>query len=146
MRKGFTLLELLTVVIIVAILAVIAIPQYFKAAERARATEAVNLLGMIRRAQIRYYAEHAYTTDDCSDLDVDIPDLKYFNEDSLQCIKQTNYGGTDGTNELANIQRRSDIQNPGYGAYTLRIYENGEVMCDKSTGTKCPPGFAEVSK
>ena len=143
MRKGFTLLELLTVVIIVAILAVIAIPQYFKAAERARATEAVNLLGMIRRAQIRYYAEQAKTTGDCSDLDVDIPDLKYFS--SLKCIelsetKGNPYMGTGGTQELANIER-NDEQNPGYGNYKLHIYENGEVRCSPNGG-KCPPGFA----
>jgi len=140
MCKGFTLLELLTVVIIIAILAAIAIPQFFKAAERARASEAVNLLGVIRSAQIRYYAEHAITTDNCSELDVDVPDLRYFDISTLNCLKQTSYGGTSGTNELANIQRNT-FQNPGYGTYTLRIYENGEVKCDSSTGIKCPAGF-----
>ena len=138
MRKSFTLLELLTVIIIVAILAAIAIPQFFKAAERARAAEAVNLLGIIRNAQIRYYAEHALTTDNCSELDVDIPDLRYFDISTLKCVKQTKYGGTAGTNELASIQRNS-FQNPGYGTYTLHIYENGEIKC--TGGTKCPAGF-----
>ena len=55
--RGFTLLELLMVVIIVAILASLALPQYIKAAEKARATEALQLLGQIRTSEGRYKAQ-----------------------------------------------------------------------------------------
>ena len=64
-QGGFTLLELLMVVIIIAILASIALPQYIKATEKARAAEALNALSAIRSAQIRYKALDpggAYTT------------------------------------------------------------------------------------
>ncbi|NQT47316.1 MAG: prepilin-type N-terminal cleavage/methylation domain-containing protein [Candidatus Omnitrophica bacterium] len=60
MKKSFTLIELLIVVIIVGILATVALPQYTKVVEKARWTEAVSMLGTMRKAAIIYYNEHGY--------------------------------------------------------------------------------------
>jgi len=48
--KGFTLVELLVVLLIIAILAAIATPLYLQNANRARASEAVSAMGLIRQA------------------------------------------------------------------------------------------------
>lgn len=72
--QGFTLLELLMVVIIIGILASIALPQFLRVAERARTTEALSTLGAIRTSEHRFRAQsptNAYTTT-LTDLDITI--------------------------------------------------------------------------
>ena len=127
MKRGFTLVEILVVVIVIAILATIAMPQFFKVAERGRAAEGVSALGALRAAQMRYYTEHQGSyADDCSDLDVDIGTLKYFAAPACT--------GTSGN--LASVTRSGSAD---YGAYTLTINADGDITC--AGGTKCPAGF-----
>jgi prepilin-type N-terminal cleavage/methylation domain-containing protein len=48
MRKAFTLLELLVVMVIVGIMATIGLQQYFNVVERSRGSEARQVLGQLR--------------------------------------------------------------------------------------------------
>jgi len=59
MKRGFTLLELIVVIIIISILAGIALGNYQKIVERSRATEAKNNLGTLRALELAYYQENS---------------------------------------------------------------------------------------
>lgn len=74
-KKGFTLIELLVVVLIIGILASVALPQYQKAVEKSRMTEAIMLVRKIVDAQqVFYMANGRYATfAEMDALDITIP-------------------------------------------------------------------------
>jgi type IV pilus assembly protein PilE len=57
-RRGFTLVELMIVLVVMAILAAIAFPAYTKYGFRARRADGQKLLMAIANAEERYYALH----------------------------------------------------------------------------------------
>lgn len=69
MRNGFTLLELLIVVIVIAVLATIAAPQYLKAVERAKVAKAKSNLETIAKAEKMYRSANSAYTETWTDLD-----------------------------------------------------------------------------
>jgi prepilin-type N-terminal cleavage/methylation domain-containing protein len=54
-KKGFTLIEILIVVVIIAVLAALIIPRFLDQSEKARIAEALTTFGVIKRAAERIY-------------------------------------------------------------------------------------------
>ncbi len=69
-KKGFTLVEVLIVVIIIGILAAIGIPQFASSIEKAKGGEARAGLGHTQTGEKVYFAENEYYTSNLSDLDI----------------------------------------------------------------------------
>ncbi|MBR3632040.1 MAG: prepilin-type N-terminal cleavage/methylation domain-containing protein [Elusimicrobiaceae bacterium] len=72
-KRAFTLIELLVVVLIIGILSAIALPQYQKAVEKSKASQALILLRNTANAQKVYFLANGTYARTFSDLGVDIP-------------------------------------------------------------------------
>lgn len=71
--KGFTLIEIIVVMIIVGILATLGLTQYTKLVEKGRTAEAKSILGSIRTAEEAYKLEKGVYTATFADLPVGAP-------------------------------------------------------------------------
>lgn len=129
-KTGFTLMELMIVIIILGILVTIATPMYYKSIERARMAEAVNNLGAIRSSEHRYYAAQAKITTFLNDLDVGNP-IDYVGPG--QVVRFGTYtiaGGSLGVmNYICQRDTSKDYTGIGLpgGGYTVTMNATGSV-------------------
>jgi prepilin-type N-terminal cleavage/methylation domain-containing protein len=81
-KQGFTLIELMIVVVIIGILAALAIPRFTNASARAKEKEADGILKQIYTLQQTYYANNGTYADDFTALEAvgweDPGTLKHF--------------------------------------------------------------------
>ena len=142
--KGFTLLEMLVVVLIIGILAGIALPQYSKAVEKAKLAEVLINIKAIEDSVNRYLLANGFPNERVclrDILDIDLQSGEW-NDTGLQYqINEQNYIGNcsqDGcfvgvrdkddpySSAILEIQILSDGKNAGCFANEI---EKGRLIC-----------------
>ena len=116
-QRGFTVLEIIIVVVMLGIMASLAIPKILGPNERIRAGEGIQILASLLAAQKSYALDHngAYESDiNDINFDVTIPGSSNF----------TNIAVANNANAVASVERNI---NPN--AYTLSISESGVITC-----------------
>ncbi len=128
--KGFSLIELLTVVIIVGILAAVAMPQYQKAIEKSRVTEALSLGRSIVDSQNRALEGFIGVAELNSRewLDIQLPGGSWSTDTTFNTKNFSYTLQTDGV-----FISRSG----GNISYNLRLYNNEGNGEDYCSGTIC---------
>ena len=132
-RKGFTLIELMVVVLIIGILSSIALPQYQKAIKKARVAEAVTVGKKFLEAEKVYFLENQEYTEDLSKLRVTFPQMKNW---TIAGISTDSTGapqvamGVQGTN---NMNGTVLIFHSGYAGSNGRPF----VGCILANDTNC---------
>lgn len=100
MKQGFTLMELLVVVLIIGILAAVAVPKYQKAVEKSQFVSGFPLARALEQAQEMYWIANGTYALSFSQLDLNMPAgcklCKAYGAESLCCgqnlMFQFNYG------------------------------------------------------
>ena len=77
-NKGFTLLEMLVIIIIVSVLAIVGKLSYDISVEKAICSEFVPTVIAIQNAQLAYYVEHRRYANSIFDLDLQIDGVKEY--------------------------------------------------------------------
>ncbi len=82
-RQGFTMIELMAVVVIIAVLAIASVPIYQGNIKKAIRSEAIATLGAIRAAEKTYKAENntylvVTSSDNLATLGISVEDVQYF--------------------------------------------------------------------
>lgn len=122
-RKGFTLMELMFVIIIIGALASLAIQRYSVTFEKMRAAEGFQILESLRNAQHAHMAEMRSYSDTIGALDVDVPNPANFDPVT----------DADITNDPANLAQVTRST----GDYTLSIDEDGVITCADGVAGAC---------
>ena len=132
MSKGFTLLEMLVVVLIIGILAGIALPQYNRAVEKTRLAEALLNASSLQKAINSYILTKGYPatgtiqflgSDPDETLDIDITQGLNCEDDDVFCFNKDFYyaANCDTTNCYIAIFRIKDNSHPDDDNFLYRL-------------------------
>ncbi|MBR3631874.1 MAG: prepilin-type N-terminal cleavage/methylation domain-containing protein [Elusimicrobiaceae bacterium] len=142
-RVGFTLIELLVVVLIIGILSAVALPQYQRAVEKARAMQAISIVKAIGDAQEIYFLENGEYSPNLDLLSIKIPgedkkgDSIGFGTLIRKNYDQFQFGTFDGTGQRKAIALANKYDAKGNWRYSIyRFSKDPTLYCDEDDPLK----------
>ncbi len=119
--KGFTLLELLVVVLIIGLLTSIAVPGYRKAVEKSKVADALTTMQAVAKSEHGWYLTNNSYTDDFANLDITLID-----KDGVKA-KDESFESANYTFNLYDDYIEAVRNNNEYSLF--KFYEQGDVYC-----------------
>jgi len=144
MNKGFTLIEMLVVVLIIGILAAIAVPQYQTAVLKSRLSTVMDNVKYIKNMLELYYLANGKYPNTLEDIDYQISGCKLDpgNKVVLGCAKEyyhylgNNIAGVVGY-KIVYVQYLDNTSNPGYISCWAKPTDNtAQKVCISMGGVK----------
>ena len=132
-KKGFTLMELLIVVVIIGVITSIAVPIYKKAVEKSRASDALTTMQAVAKSEHDWFLVKNKYTKNFSDLDINLT-----GEIEDEKLKTTYYNY-----ELLDKGIMAYRTNGEYSLY--KDYEISQIMCSPSEHYICE-NFGKLTK
>lgn len=125
LSRGFTLIEVLVVVLIIGILTSVALPQYRKAVVKTRVMKLLPLIRAIDSAEQVYYSTYMQYTGKFADLDISMPGGGSVNTEGTR-IDYSDFvcymSGNAGRTELSVYCNSKDSSAPRIEKYFTRDY------------------------
>lgn len=148
--KGFTLIEMLVVVLIVGILSMFALPGFFINVELAKAREAIDYARMWQAARSIYYSQHGSFPSDDTQLSIATFQSDHFTKTNYNLSQTTGYTNftRNGDDHLYIIQAMAQT-NEIYCCYKStndEVGEQGLKICNTlahnaASSSNAPSGY-----
>ena len=145
MKKGFTLIELMVVIVIIGILAAVAVPKMFGMSAKAKASEVGSAAGSWVKVQTAYILETS-NVGDWVDIGFTGPGTPDDNDKNKSTTNDFKYEGTKAGEFLA--ENKVKLNDCEKGEWKLKMDKEAKVTADslKAECRALTPNFEKIGK